>query len=67
MIVFNSAIGKTTLDDSVKSLSFEQLKEKFEGTLDYVSLAAQLGIKPTKGNSKPKVESEKDSIGADKK
>lgn len=48
MIVFNSAIGKTTLDDSVKDWTFEQLKEAFEGKLDYVGLAKQLGIKPEK-------------------
>lgn len=53
MIVFVHALGKTTLNDEVKSWTFEQLKEAFEGKLDYVSLAKQLGIKPT---AKPKFE-----------
>jgi len=47
MVFFQDVTGKTTLNDSVKEMSFEQLKETFEGQLDYVSLAKQLGIKPT--------------------
>lgn len=58
MVVFKHALGSTTLNDSVKEMSFEQLKETFEGKLDYVSLAAQLGIKPEK-ISKEKVDREK--------
>jgi len=48
MIVFQDVLGKCTLGDHVKEMSFEQLKETFEGKLDYVSLAKQLGIKPEK-------------------
>lgn len=44
MIVF----GRTTLDDSVKDWTFEQLEEVFKGKIDYISLAKQLGIKPAK-------------------
>lgn len=62
MIVFNSVSGKTTLSDEVKSMTFEQLKETFEGKLDYISLANQLGIKPVKHPKveKPKVEKPKE-------
>lgn len=44
MIVF----GKTTLDDDVKNWSYEKLQEVFEGKIDYVGLAKQLGIKKTR-------------------
>lgn len=40
--------GKTTLDDSVKEWSYEKLERVFKGKIDYVSLAKQLGITPTK-------------------
>lgn len=53
MIVF----GKTTLDDNVKNWSYAKLKKTYEGKLDYVSLAKQLGIKeekPKKEAKKPK-------------
>jgi putative sterol carrier protein len=33
--------------DAVKVMSYEQLKEVFEGKLDYKTLAKKLGIKPT--------------------
>ena len=56
MITFISVTGKTTLSDDVKSMTFEELKSTFEGKLDYVSLANQLGIKQTKI---PKVKQEK--------
>jgi len=47
MIVFR----KTTLDDDVKNWSYDKLKEFFEGKLDYVALAKQLGIKKTRKKS----------------
>lgn len=56
MIVF----GKTTLDDSVKSWSYEELKEVFEGKLDYVGLAKQLGIKKSKKKYTKKSSEDKD-------
>lgn len=58
MIVF----GKTTLNDDVKNWSFAKLKKKFEGKIDYISLAKQLGIKedkPEKEAKKPKNSTEK--------
>lgn len=40
--------GKTTLNDSVKDWSYEKIERVFKGKIDYVALAKQLGIKPTK-------------------
>lgn len=40
--------GKTTFDDGIKNWSFARLKETYEGKLDYISLAKQLGIKEEK-------------------
>lgn len=57
MVVFVTPLGKTTLSDEVKSMTFDKLKETFEGKLDYISLANQLGIKPVK---KPKFEKPKE-------
>ncbi len=51
MIVF----GKTTLDDDVKNWSYAKLKKVFEGKIDYIGLAKQLGIKESsKGGSAEK-------------
>jgi len=48
MIVF----GKTTLDDSVKEMTYSELEDFFKNTpIDYVSLAKQLGIKKTRKKS----------------
>ena len=48
MIVFKSG-GKThTIGDHVKDWSFEELKEVFDGKLDYKALAKELGIKKTR-------------------
>jgi hypothetical protein len=66
MIRFEDVTGKVTLGDHVKSMSFEELKETFEGKLDYVSLANQLGIKPSKPVQKPKSENSQDSTVTDK-
>ena len=54
MILF----GRTTLDDSVKDWTYEQLEEVFKGKLDYVALAKQLGIKPTRKPKKAKSDKE---------
>lgn len=54
MIKFVDVTGVTTLGDHVKDFTFEQLKEVFEGKLDYVSLANQLGIKPVKAPKQEK-------------
>lgn len=67
MVVFVDVTGKTTLNDSVKQMSFEQLKETFEGKLDYVSLAKQLGIKPAPKSKENKPEFKpKDAEKSDK-
>lgn len=55
MIVWISPSGnKVTLNDDVKNMSFEELKETFEGREDYVSLAKFLGIKKTRRRSASK-------------
>lgn len=54
--IFSDVIGNHSIHDSVKTMSYEQLESTFKGKLDYVKLAAQLGIKPTKNT---KAESDK--------
>lgn len=56
MIVF----GKTTLDDSVKNMTYEELEEKFKGKIDYITLAKQLGIKKSKKKYTKKSSEDKD-------
>lgn len=55
--------GKTTLNDDVKNWSFERLKKTYEGKLDYIGLAKQLGIKEEK---QPKKEAKKPKDSTDK-
>jgi hypothetical protein len=40
------------MQDSIKNLSFSQIKKMFDGKLDYVALAKHLGIKTPKSKDK---------------
>lgn len=60
-IIFIDVTGTTSLNPDVANWSFEQIKEVFEGRLDYISLAKQLGIEPKKQEKNKKAPDKSES------